>query len=150
MIVYISIYVYMRSCVFIWVNWNMWMNLNVHVCPYICAYNVFVCTILLCTMLWGYLWCRTVWYMLDFLLLSWASISVRMNLVLQVDTIEDIREHIQGINQSRTPNHYIGEYAVFELLGTGAFGSVYKVRRRTARQSFMAMKEVILLFTASV
>lgn len=56
--------------------------------------------------------------------------------------IEDIIEKIHKMNQSRTPNHYIGEYAVFELLGTGAFGSVYKVRRRTARQSFLAMKEV--------
>ena len=70
--------------------------------------------------------------------------------IFQMEVIEEIRENIQGINQSRTPNHYIGEYAVFELLGTGAFGSVYKVRRRTARQSFMAMKEVwpfFLLFT---
>ncbi|KAK7477969.1 hypothetical protein BaRGS_00030798 [Batillaria attramentaria] len=60
------------------------------------------------------------------------------------DTVEEIRENVQGMNQSRTPNHYIGEYAVFELLGTGAFGSVYKVRRRTARQSFLAMKELNL------
>ena len=57
--------------------------------------------------------------------------------------VDEIRERLQGINQGRAPNHYIGEYAVFELLGTGAFGSVYKVRRRTARQSFMAMKEVL-------
>ena len=64
----------------------------------------------------------------------------------QSDTLEEIRESLQNINQTRTPNHYIGEYAVFELLGTGAFGSVYKVRRRTARQSFLAMKEVFLCF----
>ncbi|KAK7110811.1 serine/threonine-protein kinase Nek10-like [Littorina saxatilis] len=63
---------------------------------------------------------------------------------LPTEQIEEIRENMQGFNQSRTPNHYIGEYAVFELLGTGAFGSVYKVRRRTARQSFMAMKELNL------
>ncbi|KAL8610125.1 hypothetical protein ACOMHN_024591 [Nucella lapillus] len=63
---------------------------------------------------------------------------------LSVDVIDEIRENFHGINQSKTPNQYIGEYAVFELLGTGAFGSVHKVRRHTARQSFLAMKELNL------
>lgn len=65
-----------------------------------------------------------------------------IDLCAQENVLDEIRENIQGLNQCCKPNHYIGEYAVFELLGTGAFGSVYKVRRCTARSSFLAMKEV--------
>ncbi|XP_076465974.1 serine/threonine-protein kinase Nek10-like [Babylonia areolata] len=74
---------------------------------------------------------------------AYKQVAEKIN-SFSVDVIDEIREHIQGINQSKIPNHYIGDYAVFELLGTGAFGSVHKVRRRTARQSFLAMKEVNL------
>lgn len=34
---------------------------------------------------------------------------------------------------------------MFELLGKGAFGSVYKVCRKSAGQTFLAMKEVSIL-----
>ncbi|XP_064613774.1 serine/threonine-protein kinase Nek10-like [Liolophura sinensis] len=59
-------------------------------------------------------------------------------------SIAEIRENIQATNQDKAPSHYIGEYAVFELLGSGAFGSVYKVKKRSAGQSFRAMKEINL------
>lgn len=38
-----------------------------------------------------------------------------------------IRSNIQATNQNKAPSHMIGAYAVHELLGSGAFGSVYKV-----------------------
>ncbi|ESO87353.1 hypothetical protein LOTGIDRAFT_146005, partial [Lottia gigantea] len=56
--------------------------------------------------------------------------------------IDEIRENVQETNQNRNPSKYIGDYSVFELLGTGAFGSVYKVKKTTSGQSFLALKEV--------
>ncbi len=35
--------------------------------------------------------------------------------------------NIESINQLRAPIFSVGGYAVLELLGAGAFGSVYKV-----------------------
>ena len=40
-----SVYVYMRSCVQIYVDLFMCTDMNVHVCIYTHAYNAFVCTI---------------------------------------------------------------------------------------------------------
>lgn len=39
-----------------------------------------------------------------------------------------MRHRVQLINQNKPPTSYIQQYAVYEHLGTGAFGSVYKVR----------------------
>ena len=39
-----------------------------------------------------------------------------------------MRYRVQLINQNKPPTSYIQQYAVYEHLGTGAFGSVYKVR----------------------
>ncbi|XP_056007896.1 serine/threonine-protein kinase Nek10-like isoform X2 [Ostrea edulis] len=61
---------------------------------------------------------------------------------LPPDLVEEIRINIQETNQNRSPTRHIGDYAVFELLGKGAFGSVYKVCKRTAGQTFLAMKEI--------
>ena len=55
--------------------------------------------------------------------------------------VAGIQENIMELNQNRTPTHYIKDYAVFEHLGSGAFGSVYKVRKRGG-QTFQALKEV--------
>ena len=64
----------------------------------------------------------------------------------QRDVLEEIRENITATDQNKAPSHYIGDYAVMELLGSGAFGCVYKVKKRTATQSYLAMKEVRAFF----
>ena len=38
-----------------------------------------------------------------------------------------IQANIEATNQNKAPTYTVGNYAVFELLGSGAFGSVYKV-----------------------
>ncbi|XP_059145403.1 serine/threonine-protein kinase Nek10-like [Physella acuta] len=63
---------------------------------------------------------------------------------LPKEDVNEIAENISNTNQNKEPNYYIGDYAVFELLGSGAFGSVYKVRKKAGRQSFFALKEVNL------
>ncbi|KAK3775072.1 hypothetical protein RRG08_048282 [Elysia crispata] len=63
---------------------------------------------------------------------------------LPKEAVNEIAENISNTNQNKEPNSYKGEYAVFELLGSGAFGSVYKVKKKTGRQSFLALKEVNL------
>ena len=45
-------------------------------------------------------------------------------LLQQADVVAGIQENILELNQNRTPTHYIKDYAVFEHLGSGAFGSV--------------------------
>ncbi|KAL3832242.1 hypothetical protein ACJMK2_023902 [Sinanodonta woodiana] len=64
---------------------------------------------------------------------------------LPADAIKEIRETLVETNQDRTPTRYIGNYAVFEHLGSGAFGSVYKVKKGNAGQSFQALKEINIL-----
>ncbi|KAI0242212.1 Serine/threonine-protein kinase Nek10 [Lamellibrachia satsuma] len=61
---------------------------------------------------------------------------------LSADTLDEINESIQAIDQNKPPSHYIGDYAVLDLLGSGAFGSVYRVKKKTSGQSYLAMKEI--------
>ena len=61
---------------------------------------------------------------------------------MQSGVVEEIKANIMETNHNRTPNRYIGDYAVFELLGSGAFGSVFKVKKQSAGQQFLALKEV--------
>ena len=61
---------------------------------------------------------------------------------IQEDTLDEILDGIQSTNQNKAPTSFIGDYAVLELLGSGGFGSVYKVKKKKSGQSFLAMKEV--------
>nr|XP_033786044.1 serine/threonine-protein kinase Nek10 isoform X2 [Geotrypetes seraphini] len=62
---------------------------------------------------------------------------------LPQDEIKQIAENIESINQNKTPTKCIGNYAILDHLGSGAFGSVFKVRKRSG-QNLLAMKEVNL------
>ncbi|XP_070565235.1 serine/threonine-protein kinase Nek10-like [Ptychodera flava] len=63
---------------------------------------------------------------------------------LSAEHLQEIEEHFQDSNQNKEPTRYIGNYAVYEHLGTGAFGSVYKVKKKMAG-TFIALKEINLL-----
>jgi len=55
--------------------------------------------------------------------------------------VDEVRCNVDAANQDKAPSRLIGDYAVCEILGSGAFGTVYKVRKQSG-QSFLAMKEV--------
>ncbi|XP_040208952.1 serine/threonine-protein kinase Nek10 isoform X1 [Rana temporaria] len=62
---------------------------------------------------------------------------------LPEDELKQVADGIEGINQNKTPTKFIGNYAILDHLGSGAFGSVYKVRKRSG-QNLLAMKEINL------
>ncbi|XP_050190229.1 uncharacterized protein LOC126649908 [Myiozetetes cayanensis] len=57
--------------------------------------------------------------------------------------LKQIAESIESMNQNKAPTKHIGNYAILEHLGSGAFGNVYKVRKHNG-QNLLAMKEVNL------
>ncbi|KAM8966542.1 serine/threonine-protein kinase Nek10 [Pelodytes ibericus] len=62
---------------------------------------------------------------------------------LPEDELKQVADNIEGINQNKSPTKFIGNYAILDHLGSGAFGSVYKVRKRSG-QNLFAMKEINL------
>uniref|UniRef100_A0A8B9VTP7 Serine/threonine-protein kinase Nek10 n=1 Tax=Anas zonorhyncha TaxID=75864 RepID=A0A8B9VTP7_9AVES len=73
---------------------------------------------------------------------AYEELVSKLNL-LKEDELKQIAESIESINQNKAPARQIGNYAILEHLGSGAFGSVYKVRKRNG-QNLLAMKEVNL------
>ncbi|XP_055455042.1 serine/threonine-protein kinase Nek10 [Psammomys obesus] len=73
---------------------------------------------------------------------AYEDLVSQLNLRLE-DELKQIAENIESINQKKAPLKYIGDYAVLDHLGSGAFGCVYKVRKRSG-QNLLAMKEVNL------
>ncbi|CAF0812289.1 unnamed protein product [Brachionus calyciflorus] len=57
------------------------------------------------------------------------------------EDLETMRSQIQFCNQSQTPKNYINDYAVYEIIGSGAFGRVHKVKKKNSN-TFLAMKEI--------
>ena len=53
-----------------------------------------------------------------------------------------LQTNVEKINQNKDPLSTIGGYAVVELLGSGAFGSVYKVHKIQHNDQFLALKEI--------
>ncbi|XP_044149856.1 serine/threonine-protein kinase Nek10 isoform X3 [Bufo gargarizans] len=62
---------------------------------------------------------------------------------LPEDELKQVADSIEGINQNKAPTKFIGNYAILDHLGSGAFGSVYKVKKRSG-QILFAMKEINL------
>nr|XP_061814794.1 serine/threonine-protein kinase Nek10-like [Nerophis lumbriciformis] len=59
------------------------------------------------------------------------------------DELETLRESIRAVDQNRPALKVINSYAILDHLGTGAFGSVFKVRKQSG-QNLLALKEVNL------
>ncbi|XP_069716167.1 serine/threonine-protein kinase Nek10-like [Phaenicophaeus curvirostris] len=73
---------------------------------------------------------------------AYEELVSKLNL-LKGDELKQIAESIESMNQNKAPTKHIGNYAILEHLGSGAFGSVYKVRKHNG-QNLLAMKEVYL------
>ncbi|XP_066861968.1 serine/threonine-protein kinase Nek10 isoform X1 [Kogia breviceps] len=73
---------------------------------------------------------------------AYEELVSKLNLLVE-DELKPIAENIESINQNKAPLKYIGNYAVLDHLGSGAFGCVYKVRKRSG-QNLLAIKEVNL------
>ncbi|NWQ74970.1 NEK10 kinase, partial [Columbina picui] len=73
---------------------------------------------------------------------AYEELVSKLNL-LKEDELKQISESIKSMNQNKAPTKHIGNYAILEHLGSGAFGSVYKVRKHNG-QNLLAMKEVNL------
>ncbi|XP_067305596.1 serine/threonine-protein kinase Nek10 [Pseudorasbora parva] len=61
--------------------------------------------------------------------------------LLTEEELDVLKESIETVNQNRPPLRVINGYAVLEHLGSGAFGSVFKVRKQSG-QNALALKEV--------
>nr|XP_018673190.1 serine/threonine-protein kinase Nek10 [Ciona intestinalis] len=55
--------------------------------------------------------------------------------------LDDVRSGVEELNQNKTPKRRIREYDIYDILGSGAFGSVYRVRKGS-NQTTLALKEV--------
>uniref|UniRef100_A0A669P9M3 NIMA related kinase 10 n=1 Tax=Phasianus colchicus TaxID=9054 RepID=A0A669P9M3_PHACC len=73
---------------------------------------------------------------------AYEELVSKLNL-LKEDELKQIAESIESVNQNKAPTKHIGNYAILEHLGSGAFGNVYKVRKHNG-QNLLAMKEVNL------
>ncbi|NXA39812.1 NEK10 kinase, partial [Eudromia elegans] len=73
---------------------------------------------------------------------AYEELVSKLNL-LKGDELKQIAESIENINQNKAPTKHVGNYAILEHLGSGAFGNVYKVRKHNG-QNLLAMKEVNL------
>ncbi|KAF5909879.1 serine/threonine-protein kinase Nek10, partial [Clarias magur] len=63
--------------------------------------------------------------------------------VLSTEELDGLKERIEAVNQNRPPLKVINGYSVLHPLGSGAFGTVFKVRKQGA-QNCLALKEVNL------
>ncbi|XP_028927181.2 serine/threonine-protein kinase Nek10 isoform X2 [Ornithorhynchus anatinus] len=73
---------------------------------------------------------------------SYEELVSKLNSLLE-DQLKKISENIESVNQHKAPTKFIGNYAILDHLGSGAFGCVYKVRKDSG-QNLVAMKEVNL------
>jgi NIMA (never in mitosis gene a)-related kinase 10 len=55
--------------------------------------------------------------------------------------MESLKQQIKISNQTQSPTNYINDYAVYEIIGSGAFGRVHKVKKKNS-SVFLAMKEI--------
>ncbi|CAL8096350.1 unnamed protein product [Calicophoron daubneyi] len=73
--------------------------------------------------------------------LEFADLVTRLNKLDDENRIRLI-EGLAACNLAKPPTHWIREYGILELLGSGAFGQVYKARKSNSAQIMYAIKEV--------
>ncbi|KAK1806379.1 hypothetical protein P4O66_004891, partial [Electrophorus voltai] len=82
-------------------------------------------------------------YIISKLILPHGSTTGQKAALLQTEELDGLREKIEAVNQNRTPLKIINGYSILHHLGSGAFGSVFKVRKQGV-QNCLALKEVNL------
>ena len=60
---------------------------------------------------------------------------------LSREELDNMRQQVKFCNQTQAPTNYINDYAVYEIIGSGAFGRVHKVKKKSSNY-FLAMKEI--------
>uniref|UniRef100_A0A8C7M150 NIMA-related kinase 10 n=1 Tax=Oncorhynchus mykiss TaxID=8022 RepID=A0A8C7M150_ONCMY len=69
--------------------------------------------------------------------------ALQAKVSLYTEELDSLRENIETVDQNRPPLRVINGYSILDHLGTGAFGSVFKVRKQSG-QMLLALKEVNL------
>ncbi|KAF7662268.1 hypothetical protein LDENG_00239160 [Lucifuga dentata] len=75
-------------------------------------------------------------------LLAYQGLQTKVSLYTE-EELDSLRESIKAVDQDRPPLKVINGYSILDHLGTGAFGSVFKVRKQSG-QNLLALKEVNL------
>ncbi|KAM8825750.1 serine/threonine-protein kinase Nek10 [Synchiropus picturatus] len=75
-------------------------------------------------------------------LAAYEGLQTRLSLCTE-DELEVLRGSIETLDQNRPAMRVINGYSVLDHLGTGAFGSVFKVQKQSC-QNLLALKEVNL------
>ncbi|XP_030606553.1 serine/threonine-protein kinase Nek10 [Archocentrus centrarchus] len=75
-------------------------------------------------------------------LTAYEGLQTRVSLYTK-EELDNLREGIEAVDQSRPPLRVINGYSILDHLGTGACGSVFKVQKQSG-QNILALKEVNL------
>ncbi|KAM7382972.1 hypothetical protein PAMP_002662 [Pampus punctatissimus] len=75
-------------------------------------------------------------------LAAYEGLQTKVSLYTE-DELGSLRESIEAVDQNRPALKVISGYSILDHLGTGAFGSVFKVRKQSG-QNLLALKEVNL------
>ncbi|XP_067456755.1 serine/threonine-protein kinase Nek10 isoform X1 [Thunnus thynnus] len=75
-------------------------------------------------------------------LTAYEGLRTKVSLFTE-EELDGLRESIEAVDQNRPALRVINGYSILDHLGTGAFGSVFKVRKQSG-QNLLALKEVNL------
>jgi NIMA (never in mitosis gene a)-related kinase 10 len=72
---------------------------------------------------------------------AYKAVTESWNTIPMDELMKVKLERLQSLNPRQEPTRFIRDYGVYECLGSGAFGSVYRVARR-GTTTMCALKEV--------
>ncbi|XP_054869566.1 serine/threonine-protein kinase Nek10 isoform X2 [Amphiprion ocellaris] len=75
-------------------------------------------------------------------LTAYEGLQTKVSLYTEVE-LDSLNDSIEVVDQNRPPLRVINGYSILDHLGTGAFGSVFKVLKQSG-QNLLALKEVNL------